>query len=136
MMRRFNLGDPVVHFGSKRKGTVTANSSDGPFVVVEFLDGSSKVLHKAELRDSDHLINPAPADLANRINLLIEDSTTREIASKEFGLPPEESLMSIDFLPTSHEMEITTVKGTKIASKKVSIKHAKALLTIIENKVS
>lgn len=135
-MRRFNLGDAVVHFGSKRKGTVVANSSDGPFVVIEFLDGSSEVLHKAELRDSDHLINPEPAELANRINLLIEDSHTREIAGKEFGLEQGDSLMSIEFLPLSHEMEITTVKGTKIASKKVSIKHAKSLLTIIENKVS
>jgi hypothetical protein len=131
----YSLNDAVMHIYSKRKGVVVANSDNDPNVVVEFADGS-EVVHEAELLPSDHLINPEPGDVADRINLLIDDSATREFASKEFGLSGEESIMDIEFLPMTHEMEITVTSGTKISLKKVSVKVAKKALNNIENQVS
>jgi hypothetical protein len=131
----FNLGSAVKHFSTQRKGMVVANSDDSQFVVVEFKEGS-ELVHSGELLPSDHLINPDPAVVSERINLLIDDSTTRAIASKEFGLEANESLMDIEFLPLSHEMEMTITSGTKVSLKKVSVKVAKQALNNIENQVS
>lgn len=131
----YQLGDPVFHVFSKRRGVVVANGSDSPHVVVEFSDGS-EVLHEAELQPSDHLINPAPHDVADRLNLLIEDSSTRAVASKEFGLASDEVLMNVEFINASGDMEIMTMTGTKVSLRKVSFKQAKQALYNIEDKVS
>jgi hypothetical protein len=132
----YNLNDAVLHIYSKRKGLIVANSTGSEHVVVEFLDGSSEVIHSAELQNSDHLSNPSPQNVSDRLNVLLEDTSVREVASKEFSLGQDESLMNIAFLPLSHEMEITTVTGTKITAKKISVKFAKQALNKIENRVS
>lgn len=132
----YQLGDPVFHVFPKRRGVVVANGSDSPHVVVEFSDGS-EVLHEAELQPSDHLINPAPHDVANRLNLLIEDSSTRAVASKEFGLASDEVLMNVEFINASGDMELTCFDdGTRVSLRKVSFKQAKQALYNIEDKVS
>ena len=132
---KYRLGDAVKHIFSKQKGVVVANGDDTPHVVVEFQNGS-EVLHEAELMLSDHLINPLPDAVAERLNTLLEDSSVRTVASKEFGLEANESIMNVEFLPLSHEIELTCIAGTKIALKKVSVKFAKEALKGIEEQVS
>ncbi len=131
----YSLGAPVYHIFSKRKGVVVANGNDSPHVVVEFADGS-EVVHEAELQHSDHLINPAPHDVADRLNFLIEDTSTREVASKELGLSEGHSVMNVEFISSSGDMELTCMDGTKVSLRKISFKQAKLALTNIENKVS
>lgn len=131
----FKLGEAVIHIYSKKKGMVVANSDSTPNVVVQFSDGE-ELVHSAELSPSDHIINPAPEVIADRLNTLLEDDSTREVASKEFGLPNGESLMNVDYLENTHEMELTALAGTKISLKKVSVKNAKQSLSNIENQVS